>query len=187
MSLLVLGLVIFFAVHLVPAVPSLRAALVLRFGHKGYRMAFALTALVGLILIIWGKGRAPYVPVYDAPGWGRHATQLLMLPALILLPAAHMPGNIKRYTRHPMLWGVLLFALGHLLANGDLASLLLFGAFALYAPLAMVSANVRGARLATAAQPWVRDLRVVAAGVITYLLLAWLHPWLFGAAAFVRS
>lgn len=187
MSVLVLGLVVFFGVHLVPAFVPLRAAMVLRLGNKGYRVAFALTALAGLLLIIWGKARAPYVPVYDAPGWGRHATQLLMLPALILLPAAHMPGNIKRYTRHPMLWGVLLFALGHLLANGDLASVLLFGAFALYTPLAMLSANARGARLATASQPWVRDLRVLAAGVITYLLLAWLHPWLFGAAAFVRA
>ena len=185
MSILVLGLVVFFGVHLVPAFAPVRAALVLRLGANGYRAVFALVALAGLLLIIWGKARAEYAPLYDAPGWGRHAAQLLMLPALVLLPAAHMPGNIKRFTRHPMLWGVLLFALGHLLANGDLASVLLFGAFALYAPLAMLSANARGAKLATVPQPPVRDLRILAAGVIAYLLLAWLHPWLFGAPAFV--
>ena len=182
MTLLVAGLAVFIGIHLLPGVPPLREALVARLGANAYRGLFSLIALAGLVLIVIGKGRAEFEPLYQPPAWGRLAPAILMLPALILLPAANMPGNIKRFTRHPMLWAVVLWSAGHLLANGDKASVLLFGSLGAYALVDMVSANLRGAEKSTARYPVRKDLMVVAAGVIAYGVLVAAHPWLFGVA-----
>jgi uncharacterized membrane protein len=182
MAVLITGLVIFFGIHLVPWVPALRGALVARLGERGYKGLFAPIALAGFLLIILGKGRAELVPLYEPPTWGRQVALPLVLLAFVVLPGAYIRGNIKRYTRHPMLWGVTLWALAHLLANGDRASVLLFGAFLAYSLADMVSANLRGARLSTARYPWTQDLKVVVVGVIAYVLFVVLHPYLFGVA-----
>ncbi len=182
MTLLIIGLVIFIGIHLVPTVVPLRAALIQGLGEKPYRGLFALVSLAGLVLIVIGKARADFVPVYDPPAWGRLVPAILMLPALILLPAANMPTNIKRFTRHPMLWGVTLWAAGHLLANGDQASLLLFGSLGAYAVFDMISANARGAVKSTTRYPVKKDVMVVVAGLVTYVVLVVAHPWLFGVA-----
>lgn len=180
MALLITGLVVFFGVHLVPWAPSWRAALVARLGERGYKGLFALIALAGLVLIIIGKGRAEFVPLYDPPAWGRQAALPLVLLAFVVLPGANIRSNVKRYTRHPMLWGVTLWALGHLLANGDRASVMLFGAFLVYSLADMASANLRGARLSAKRYPWTQDLKVAIVGLIGYVLLFALHPYLFG-------
>jgi len=180
MELLIAGLLVFLGMHMLPMLQGPRQRLQSRLGSKGYRVFFSLVSLAGLIMIIVGKARAPFVPVYPPPSWGHSVTATLMLPALILLPAANMPGNIKRLTPHPMLWAVLLWSLGHLCANGDLASVLLFGSFGIYAALDMTSANRRGAARATSAAPLGRDFMVLAAGVVAYGVLRFLHPYLFG-------
>ncbi|MCW8195613.1 NnrU family protein [Proteobacteria bacterium 005FR1] len=182
MNLLVIGLIIFIGTHAIPTFTGLRSSLATRLGEKRYKGLFSLVALVGLVLIIIGKARAEFVFVYDPPSWGRHLTMLLVLIAFILLPAAHMPTNIKRFTRHPMLWGVTLWGVGHLLANGDLASVILFGSFALYSPLAMLSANHRGAKLQEQRVPLRKDLMVVVAGFVVYAVFLFAHPYLFGRA-----
>jgi uncharacterized membrane protein len=182
MALLITGLIIFFGVHLVPWAPALRGALVARLGERGYKGAFALIALAGFVLIIVGKGRAEFVPLYEPPAWGGQVALPLVLLAFVVLPGAYMRANIKRYTRHPMLWGVTLWALAHLLANGDRVSVVLFGTFLVYSLADMVSANLRGARLSTARYPWTQDLKVAVVGVIAYALFVTLHPYLFGVA-----
>lgn len=183
MTLLTIGLVVFFAVHALPWLPPLRAGLLARLGARGYQALFALLSLLGLVLIVMGYGRAEFVALYSPPGWGPTLTRALMLPAAILLVAAYAPGNVRRYTRHPMLWGVSLWSAAHLLANGDLASLLLFGSFGSYALLDMVSANRRGARKAVERLPWSRDAFAVVIGLVVYSGLLRLHPFLFGVPA----
>ncbi len=180
MSLLIVGLVVFFAIHMVPSMPDLRERAVSGLGSGRYRLLFAIVAVIGFVLIVIGKARAPFVSLYVPPVWGRHATMLLVLIAMILLSASHMASNLKRLTPHPMLWATVAWAIGHLLANGDVASTLLFGGFLVFAVVGMVSANRRGARPVTEVVPYRRDLIVVAAGVVIYLVFLGLHQSLFG-------
>ncbi|KAA3622487.1 MAG: hypothetical protein DWQ08_12760 [Proteobacteria bacterium] len=180
MTLMIAGLLLFFAIHLVPWSIALRESLVSRMGLNGYKGVFSLIALVGVVLIVIGKGRAGFVPVWQPPPEFGHVTRLLVLIGFVLLPAAHMKTNIKRFTRHPMLWGVVLWGVGHLLANGDKASMVLFGSFVVYSLAAMVSANARGAQKSTVRYGIGKDLVVVAAGVVTYAALMLLHGTLFG-------
>lgn len=182
MILLIIGLILFIGAHAAPTFAGLRSSLVSSLGAKGYKGLFSLLALTGLVLVAIGKGRADFVALYDPPAWGRHATMMLVLIAFILLPAAHMPTNLKRFTRHPMLWGVTLWGLGHLLANGDLASVVLFGSLAVYSLLAMLSLNRRGAKLQEERVPLRKDVVVVVAGLSVYVLFVFLHPYLFGRA-----
>jgi len=180
MELLIIGLIIFMAAHLLPTLPAARQSLIGSLGEKKYRALFSLVSLVGFVLLVMGKARAPFVSVYLPPSWGYIATAAIMLPVLILLPAAHMPGNIKRFTRHPMNWAVVLWAIGHLLANGDQASVILFSSFGLYAVYDMWSANKRGATRQTEKLPVKKDVIIIMAGIVTYGLIRFLHPYLFG-------
>lgn len=180
MTLLVIGLILFIGIHSLPMFPLLRQAALIRLEPKGYRLLYAGIAALGLVLIVIGKWKAEFVHVYTPPSWGRHPAMLLMLFAFILLPAAHMPGNIKRVTRHPMLWGVVLWSVAHLLANGDKASIILFGSLGIYSLVDMISANRRGATLQSVRLPVRKDLMVVVAGLVTYFIFLVLHPYLFG-------
>jgi uncharacterized membrane protein len=180
MNLLITGLAIFMGAHLLPTVPAARNALLARLGEKTYKIVFSLVSLAGFALLVMGKARAPFVPVYTPASWGHVATAAFMLPALVLLPAAHMPGNIKRFTRHPMNWAVVIWASGHLLANGDQASIILFASFGLYAVYDMWSANRRGATRQVERLPLKKDAVILIAGVLTYGVVRALHLYLFG-------
>ena len=180
MTLMILGLAIFFAAHLIPWSTSLREYLVGRMGLNPYKGMVAVAALVGIVLIVIGKGRAPFEPVWQPDPGMRHVTYLLVLIGFILLPAAHMKSNIKRFTRHPMLWGVVAWGVGHLLVNGDKASMILFGSFVVYSLAAMVSANMRGASKSVMRYGIAKDAMVVVAGVIVYLVFMFAHGYLFG-------
>lgn len=180
---LITGLAVLIGIHLVPAVPALRQRLLRQMGEGLYKGLFTLIALSGLMLIIFGMHLAPFIAIWQPPTWGKGLVQLFMLPALILLAGAYLPGNIHRFTPHPMLWGVVLWAVGHLFANGDAASLLLFGSFGLYSLFAIWSANQRGAVKATVTVTMDRDLIVIGVGLVLYVALVFLHPTLFGVAA----
>ena len=184
MGVLITGLIVFFGIHLVPTAVPLRDRLVDWRGEKVYQLAFSLVAAAGLLLIIYGKAAAPFSPVYAPPTWGAHVTWVLMWLAVTVFPAAYLPSNLKRIIRHPFLWGVALWAIAHLLANGDLASILLFGSFAAYAFYDMHSANRRGAERSRTRHPLWRDAVLVAFGTAAYLGLVYLHPLLFGASVF---
>ena len=181
MVLLVYGLALFVVLHLIPSVPPLRGALVARMGEMPYRGVFALIAFASLAMVVGGFAAAPYEPVYSPPVWGRHAALTLVPLALVLFAAANMPTHIRALVRHPMLLGLLLWALAHLAANGDLRSVVLFGTFAGFAVVATVSAEARGKRTATDKAPRLAmDAVAIVAGLLVAGLLAYFHAALFG-------
>jgi uncharacterized membrane protein len=179
-ELLIIGLVVFFGIHLVPAAPRLKESIVGRLGGHGWRGVMALVAIAGFAMIVTGWQRAPFVPVYSPPAWGHWLPRLLMLPVLTLLAAAYIPSGVKRVTRHPMLWATVIWAISHLFANGDLRSLLLFGSFGVWALFDMWSANRRGATLREQPVALRYEGMVVVTGIAAYLLFARFHGALFG-------
>jgi uncharacterized membrane protein len=189
MALLILGLVIFLGVHAFSMARAPRAALVARLGEGPYKGLYALASLIGIVLIAVGFGRyraSGYIEVWDPPVWTRHLALLLMWPAWVIVVAAYLPGRIKRTLKHPMLAGVKLWALAHLLANGDLGSILLFGSILAWAVLARISAKrrdeVRDHAGPAAAPAGARnDILAVAIGTAIFLAFLFrLHLWLIG-------
>ena len=183
MTELLTGLVLLIGVHLVPTMPALRQRLVDRIGEWPYKGVFALLALAGLTLIVLGMGSAPKTILWTPPTWGRFVPHALMLPAFILLIAAYVPGNLKRLTPNPMLWGVTLWAVSHLLANSDLPSVMLFIGIGVYALYAIYSIDRRGARPAIGRGPLLGDLAALLGGVVLYTLIMFNHAALFGVPA----
>jgi uncharacterized membrane protein len=180
MTQLLIGLVLLIGVHLIPSIPAMRQQLAARLGEWPYKGAFSLLSLIGLYLIILGMGKAPNIQLWQPPDWGRLVPQALMLPVFILLVAAYVPGNLKRLTPNPMLWGVTLWSVSHLLANGDLPSVILFAALGLYALYAMFSANRRGAKPIAERGPILGDAVALLSGVVLYALIFLNHAALFG-------
>src|SRR3982074_531720 len=129
---MILGLVVFLGVHTLPAAPELRARLIASSGEGGYKVGYALASVLGLVLIVWGFAHyraTGWIDVWYPPKAFKHITVALMLPAVILVVAAYIRGRIYTAVKHPMLAGVKLWAAAHLLANGDLGSIILFGSF----------------------------------------------------------
>ena len=188
MWMLVGGLALFFGAHLIPTLPELRARLVGTIGSRPYSGLFALVSLAALVLIMLGYGQMQGLgrgnpQLWVPPSWTKHVTMLLMVPAMILLVAAYVPSRIRTAVCHPMLAAVMLWAFGHLLANGDLASVLLFGSFLAYGAYDIISASQRAALgpLGTARGSAVGDAAAIAGGVALYaLLLFWGHQKLTG-------
>jgi len=129
-----------------PSIAPLHVSLKNQLGENAYRGLFSLISLAGLALVVMGMGQAEFSPLYEPPAWGRHVTSLLMLVTLYCLISKEAKTSIRMITAHPMLWGVSAWAAGHLLANGDAASVTLFGSFLVYSLFDMYSANQRGAR-----------------------------------------
>lgn len=182
MTLLILGLVVFLGIHLVPVLPALRAACVARLGENRYKGMFSIVAGIGLVMIIWGYAIAPRGEQWFAPSIGaRHAAPLVIAVSFILLAAANMRGRIRRALRHPMLIGVGLWALVHLLANGHQKATLLFGAFLAYAALDVGSAVARGA--VKSFEPVTKhDFIAIGGGIALALIVLLFHRILFGVA-----
>jgi uncharacterized membrane protein len=150
MLTLALGLALFLVVHLVPTNPQLRSGLADRFGEVAYKIAFSLVSLAGLALIVMGYAKLQAMPgknpqLWYPPIWARHAAFALMWPALVLLVAAYVPSNIRTRVGHPMLAAIKIWAFAHLIANGDLAGVLIFACFLAYAVYDRVSVKRRGA------------------------------------------
>jgi uncharacterized membrane protein len=168
-----------------------RARLIERVGEGPYKGIYSLVSLVGIVLIAVGYGQyraGGYIPVWDPPVWTRHLALLLVWIAFVCVAAAYLPGRIKARLKHPMLAGVKIWALAHLLANGDLGSILLFGSILAWAVAARTSVNRRdvAAQHGGTAAPmgWRNDLLAVVVGTAAYLVfLLWLHPWLIGVPA----
>ena len=181
MTLLVAGLALFIALHLIPGIAPLRAGLVARMGEKRYRGVFSALALAGLAMIVWGYAAAPFESVYSPPSWGRDAAVWVVSAAFVLFAAANMPTHIRSIVRHPMLLGLLLWALAHLAANGELRSLVLFGGFAGFALVTGASAVARGkGPPADKAPRLAMDAIALAAGIVVAGLFAYFHAALFG-------
>ncbi len=184
MNLLIIGVSLFVLVHLLPSVVPLRATLFEKLGEGPYKGIYSLLALTGLGLMIYGKAVADFVPVYSPPGWTRQVSWVVMLPALIMITGANVPGNIKRFTPHPMMWAVFLWSATHLASNGDQASIILFAPLGVFALIHIVTANARGAALQTEVLPAKADFKVIAIGIVSYAIFAGLHPYIFKVSAF---
>src|SRR3954471_9742131 len=183
MALLILGLVIFLGVHAFSMARAPRAALMARLGEGPYKGLYALASLIGIVLIAVGFGRyraSGYIEVWDPPVWTRHLALLLMWPAWVMVVAAYLPGRIKRTLKHPMLVGVKLWALAHLLSNGDLGSIILFGSILAWAVFDRIMLKRRSDDGAPSIPSGGRkyDFFAVALGTLVYFILGfWFHPW----------
>lgn len=186
MTLLVLGLVLFLGMHSVAIVaPAWRDAQAAR-NEKAWKGLYAVVSLVGFVLLVYGYGLARQSPVvlYTPPAGMRHLVMLLMLPVFPLLLAAYLPGRIKSATKHPMLVATKLWALSHLLVNGTLADVLLFGGFLAWAVVERISLKRRVARPVPGAPPSaMNDVIALVAGLALYGLFVWqVHAWLIGVS-----
>lgn len=188
MLILILGLVVFFAVHAVRMVAPGWRQQQLAANERRWKGLYSLVSLVGFVLIVWGwtAYRPEAAEIYTPPDWGRYVAELLVLLAFISLPAAYAPAiHIRRWTGgHPMLAAVILWSAGHLFANGDLASILLFGSFLVYSVVDRIAVVSRGP-VPVAGAGWRGDLIAAGIGIVAYLVFGlWLHGWLFGVSPF---
>lgn len=191
MTLLILGLVLFLGMHSTRIVADgLRSAQVARLGLNGWKAIYSIVSIAGFVLLVYGYGLARESPtvLFVPPPWMRHVTALLTIPAFVLLAAAYVPGTrIKRAVGHPMVAGVKIWAFAHLLANGTLADVVLFGTFLVWAVFDYVAARRRdrAAGIVYATGPVARDVTAIAVGLAAYLVFAfWLHAWWIGVRPF---
>jgi uncharacterized membrane protein len=190
LSVMILGLVLFLGVHLLTTRRGQRAELIARFGEGGYKIGYSLVSLIGLVLIVWGFAnyRANgWVDVWYPPVAMKHISIALMLPAVIMVAASYIRGRIFTTLKHPMLAGVKLWAVAHLLANGDLGSIILFGSFLAWAVFDRISLK---RRTDSGAPPIPvggvgNDAIAVGVGVVAYLALGFaFHPVVIGVPVF---
>lgn len=191
MTVLVIGLLVFLGAHSVRIfAEDWRGRQIARLGLQPWKGIYALVSLAGFALIVWGYGlaRGEPVPLWNPPLWTRHPAALLTLPAFVLLAAAYVPGTrIKAAVSHPMVLGVKVWAVAHLIANGTLADALLFGSFLAWAALDFQAARARDRAAGTryAPGPLSRDIAAVAAGLAAWAAFAfWLHASLIGVRPF---
>ena len=193
MALLILGLVLFIGVHSFTMMRERRAAVVAKLGLNGYKGIYSALVLLGFVLIVIGFGqyRADgYIQIWWPPIWTQHLAALLVLFSFILLPAAYMPGYIKAKAKHPMLAAVKIWALAHLLANGDLGSIILFGSLLAWAVVARISVKRRKDAPSAVSAPVTRpqakyDVIALVIGLVAYVAFAfWLHHLLIGVPVF---
>jgi len=178
---LVAGLVIFLGVHSIRIfAPGWRDAMIARLGAAGWKGLYSIASLAGFVLIVGGYAAARLEPVvlYNPPFWLRHVMMLLMLPVFPLLVAAYLPGRIKAAVKHPMLTATKAWALSHLLVNGMLADVLLFGGFLAWAVIDRISAGKRPQPAAPATPPSIAyDVIAVVLGLVLYgAFTFWAHP-----------
>ncbi|MFA6965084.1 NnrU family protein [Bosea sp. (in: a-proteobacteria)] len=196
MLLLILGLVLFLGMHVVTMKRDLRARLIERLGAGGYKGLYSAVSIIGFGLLIYGYGlqrAAGYTVVWEPPVWTRHLALLLNLPIFILLAVGKRPSWLLSRVKHPMLLAVKIWATAHLLANGDLGSILLFGGFLAWAVMARISVKRRPEEIArSAAMGKVAfgrsDVIAIVSGLALYVVFAvWLHPLLIGVPVITRG
>jgi len=183
---MILGLALFLGVHTLTTQRELRGQIIASTGEGGYKIGYALVSAAGLALIVWGFAHyraTGWIDVWTPPVAFRHITLALMLPAVILVVASYIRGRIYTTLKHPMLAGIKLWAAAHLLANGDLGSIILFGSFLGWAVFDRISLKSRG----DAGAPPIpvggpgNDLVAIAVGIVAYLALAFaFHPVVIG-------
>ncbi len=185
MTILILGVALWWVSHLFPILsPRLRATAAATLGETPYRGLFALVSLLAVGLMVAGYRHAPVVDLWFPPAWTVHVNNLLMLLAVALMAARSFPSRLRRSVRHPMLTGVKTWAAAHLLVNGDLASVLLFGGLLGWAVVAVIGSNRRDG-------PWVRPgpgttagaVQHAAATLVAFAVIVAIHGPLLGVRA----
>lgn len=191
MEILIAGLVLFLGMHSVSIVNEpFRNRMVERFGLQPWQGVHALLAIIGFVLIVWGYGLARQEPVllYLPPAWLKHLAMLLLVFVFPLLIATYLPGRINTATGHPMLAATKIWAFAHLLANGMLHDLVLFGSFLLWAVADRISMGRRQPQPVAVGEPSLRnDILAVVVGLLIYLIFVFkLHAWLIGVSPIGR-
>lgn len=177
-----LGVILFCLTHLYPVVfRANRQAIIGKIGGTPYKGIYSLLILLSLALIIFGWRSSDSLYLFDLPEWGRSATSILMYLALFLFLSAKAQNNVKRLIRHPQLCSILLWAIAHLLSNGESRSLVLFGIFALWSPIMMLVLNRRdGAWQKPNASPLTSDLKTGLIALVVYVVLVLGHGYFTG-------
>jgi uncharacterized membrane protein len=191
MTLLILGLILFLGAHSTRIfAEGWRTNFIAERGEMTWKGLYTVVSIAGFVLLVWGYGQARMDPtvLWGSPRWTRHLAALLTLPAFIFLAAAYVPGNaIKAKLKHPMVLGVKVWALSHLIANNTLADLLLFGGFLLWAVLNFRAARARDRANGTVYAPGraVPTVITVVAGLVAWAVFAfWAHGALIGVKPF---
>ncbi len=186
MYLLAFGVALWSAIHFLPSVaPGMREDLIDRVGPKPYRGIFSALMVVALVAMIWGYRAADFIPVYDTPAWGVHLNNLLVLFAVYFFGSGGAKGWFATKLRHPMLTGAIVWAVAHLLVNGDQASVVLFGGMLLWALAEIFMINRR-------TRVWVppkwggpaAEAKLVLISLAIYAVIAFTHGWLLGVNPF---
>jgi uncharacterized membrane protein len=192
LATMILGLALFIGAHVVITMRTQRAAAVARLGEWPYKGLMSLVSLIGIILIGYGFARyraGGMVNIWSPPAFMRHITDLLVWPATVCVVAAYSRGDIARVLKHPMLVGVKLWALAHLLSNGDFGSIILFGSILGWAVFDRITLKRRsdpgGPPIPYGGRT--NDIIAVVVGTLLYLALGfWFHPYVIGVPAFGR-
>ena len=187
MTILLLGIALFIGVHVFATFRDARAAAIARLGQPTYKLVYSLLAATGVGLIVWGFGlyRANgLVQIWEPPHWLRHLAMPLVLLAFIALASRRAPlGRIRGWLRHPTLVAIKAWALAHLLVNGDLGGMILFGSFLAFGVYDRIAVKRRGDEGAPRLAAFTRgDAIAVGVGAALFALVLVLHPWLFGVA-----
>lgn len=184
MTVLIIGVLLWSLVHFFPSVmPNTRAKLIDRLGNGPYRGLFALDIVIALVLIVVGWRSANVQPVYVPPLYGSAIVTALMFLSFMLFAAANAPGNIKRFLRHPMLTGAIVWSVAHLLANGDNRSVVLFGGIGLWSLIAIILISRRdGVWARPAAVSPAKDAMTVVGSAAIFGVVLYLHKFLFGVS-----
>ena len=188
---LLIGIILFFGIHSASIVAlPVRDRMVAR-SETAWKAVYALASLAGIVLMVRGYAELREAPtvLYVTPYWLRHVSALLLLPVFVFFFAPYFPGRIKTALKHPQLVAVKLWAFAHLLVNGTLGDLLLFGSFLVWAVVDRISLKHRAQRpLPGAPESGANDVIVVVVGLAIYAAFAfWAHEWLFGVRPFVPA
>jgi uncharacterized membrane protein len=186
LSTLILGLIVFFVPHVFVTRRDARARLIARIGEGPYKIAFSVVSAIGIVLIAYGFARyraTEWVNLWSPPVWTRHLALQLNWLAAVCVAAAYIPGNIKRALKHPMLVGVKIWAFAHLIANGDLGSIILFGSFLAWAVFDRITLKRRSDPGAPDIRNggWPTDIVALVVGTVGYVAIVFLvHPIIIG-------
>ncbi|MEM7191123.1 MAG: NnrU family protein, partial [Pseudomonadota bacterium] len=186
MTLLILGLLLWWATHLLPVfAPAQRAALQSRLGEGPYKGLFALVTIGAVALMVIGYQRAEIIDLWYPPAWLTHLNNLLMLLAVIVFVGGSFPSHIRARIRHGQFTGLKIWAIAHLLVNGDLSSVVLFGGLLAWAVVALIGTNRRdGPREALPEATGQGTIVHVASGLIAFLVVGSIHGFLAGVWPF---
>jgi uncharacterized membrane protein len=189
MSILILGLVLFLGMHSLSTQRARREALISQWGESVYKAIYSIVSLIGFVLIVYGFStyrEQDYVVIWSPPVWTRHLALTLMWFAFVALASmGSKPSRLRGWLRHPMLVAIKIWALAHLLANGDLGGMILFGSFLAWAVFDRISVKRRGDMGAERLSHFTRaDGVALVAGSLAYGLMLVLHPWIIGVAIF---
>jgi uncharacterized membrane protein len=191
MTYLIVGLLLFFGVHSIGIVaPAWRDRTAARLGDPTWKALYSVASVIGFVLLVQGYGLARLDPtvLYAPPPWMRHVAALLMLPVFPLLLAAYLPGRIKTAVKHPMLTATKAWALAHLLVNGTVADVLLFGGFLAWAVADRIAVGKRAAQRRNPGAPpsGLNDVIAVIGGLALYVVfVAWAHQRFIGVPPFL--